>query len=334
VRDRIDELLVGAQKRLEATSEAIGSAVGNRTEKGTAREDLIRNELAALLPKRYALSRGLVLGQDEHSSQLDVVIHDSTNYPTLSYVAGNLFVPESVYGVISVRSIIRPADMEEHRATAVAFKQMIVQGATDRWQGFYAVFSFRAEGKWDQLRDAYSDQIRSHDDRSRIDLVCALNGHCLCDARYFEIGNESIKGSSVIGTTDHDMHSDACQIRAAAGPFAAFYQLILTTLGRIELPPLSTKTIPRSAPRMPNDRVRPPTTYQKDAVAQVVEGFRQRGKTEIALADLDQALGTPGLRDRVDPLYEPLAIGLVLEGLRMLVDEGAIVVGPSTLRST
>ncbi len=335
VPDPFDDLLAAAESRLSATSKSYGK-ISHLGERGSGREEALAHELRDLLPKKYSVSRGLVLGREtEQSGQLDIVIHDATNYPTLSYQAGNLFVPESVYGIVSVKSVVGVGDvLGEHQKTAAKTKKLIAE-AGGAGNALYTVFAYAFDGSWDSIRDAYAVMMRSFDTRGRVDALLALAGAVLCDARRFGIGDSTRKGAAVEGTTDHDPISDACQLRPTASTFSGFYKLLLTGLADVVLQPLKTGILPRYvASARVDGRVTPPTAYQYTALTQVITDLKRRGLTEVTFEQLDRALATPGLRDGVDPLYEPLGVGLVMDGLRLMEAQGEVVVSSSTVRST
>lgn len=71
---------------------------------GSHREALIRLFLAPLLPRRFAVGRGMVFGVAHRSRECDVVIWDADNYPCITLPDYGHFFAESVRAVIESKS--------------------------------------------------------------------------------------------------------------------------------------------------------------------------------------------------------------------------------------
>jgi len=71
---------------------------------GAHREALVRDFLAALLPRRFSVGRGFVFGFAHQSREADLVIWDSENYPSISFPLHSHFFAESVRTVIEAKS--------------------------------------------------------------------------------------------------------------------------------------------------------------------------------------------------------------------------------------
>jgi hypothetical protein len=71
---------------------------------GGHREVLVREYLAALLPRRYEVGRGMVYGLTHRSKEADLVVWDSQNYPSLRFRDHSNFFAESVRLVLEAKS--------------------------------------------------------------------------------------------------------------------------------------------------------------------------------------------------------------------------------------
>ena len=74
-------------------------------DKGENREHILREFLAAHLPKKYGVAKGEIVTKDgRHSHSADIVIYDAINCPIL-YSEKTAIIPiEGVFGIIEVKS--------------------------------------------------------------------------------------------------------------------------------------------------------------------------------------------------------------------------------------
>jgi hypothetical protein len=64
----------------------------------------------------------------------------------------------------------------------------------------------------------------------------------------------------------------------------------------------------------------PPEDYQKDALGQIAQHLLNSGVDRITLAQLVGLLTVGGLRDRLNPAFEPLSFPLIEQGLENLIE--------------
>ena len=80
-------------------------------DRGDNREHILREFLAAHLPKKYGVAKGQIItktGQTSHSA--DIIIYDAVTTPVL-YSEKTAIVPiEGVYGIIEVKSSLSKAE--------------------------------------------------------------------------------------------------------------------------------------------------------------------------------------------------------------------------------
>lgn len=72
--------------------------------KGTHRENLIDIYLNEILPKRFAISKGMVYGLINKSKESDLVIWDEQNFPSLKLLGHSLFFIESVKTIMEIKT--------------------------------------------------------------------------------------------------------------------------------------------------------------------------------------------------------------------------------------
>ncbi len=71
---------------------------------GGHRETLIGDFLSPMLPRRFSIGRGMVFGIAHRSKEADIVIWDSSNYPSLQLQDHQLFFSESARVVVEAKS--------------------------------------------------------------------------------------------------------------------------------------------------------------------------------------------------------------------------------------
>lgn len=106
-----------------------GSGAQHKGEDGRFVEDLLREYLARFLPAGLEILTGFILRpavktgetgkerrteSDRHSTQLDIIIFDSANYPVFQRFGSSVIVPpEGVIGIISVKKHLNNGDVKK-----------------------------------------------------------------------------------------------------------------------------------------------------------------------------------------------------------------------------
>lgn len=71
--------------------------------------------------------------------------------------------------------------------------------------------------------------------------------------------------------------------------------------------------------------LRPPVDYQLSALRQFIEHLKRSGINTLSLSDFARVVQTGGLRDGINPLFEPLSFATVSEGIDQMLQEKVIV---------
>lgn len=82
-------------------------------ERGRIAEEIIKNVLTRILPKRFSIGTGVIFSADgQVSAQTDIVIYDNFhNSPLLSEFGTCLFPVEIVYATIEVKSVLNKKEL-------------------------------------------------------------------------------------------------------------------------------------------------------------------------------------------------------------------------------
>lgn len=92
---------------------------------GSHREEIQRLYLREILPRRFAVGRGLVYGTFHRSREADIVIWDADNYPSLPLADHNLFFADSVRVVIECKTTWSAADFTDMLAKCKAVRDIV-----------------------------------------------------------------------------------------------------------------------------------------------------------------------------------------------------------------
>ena len=90
-----------ARRLLAEAQEVVSEHPGLR---GSHREAVLRFYLNDIVPRRFAIGRGMIYGLAHRSREADIVIWDEQNYPSMHMQEHNLFFAESTRAVLEVKS--------------------------------------------------------------------------------------------------------------------------------------------------------------------------------------------------------------------------------------
>lgn len=117
-------------------------------------EDLVRQFLRQVLPKRYSVDHGFILHtpRDEEgtpscvSGQLDVIVHDDFNYHPF-FRSGEFVVvlPAAVAAIIEVKKTLTSANLKESLQGLGSANEILLSGGRSLRDSFTGVFAFAAD---------------------------------------------------------------------------------------------------------------------------------------------------------------------------------------------
>lgn len=145
-------------------------------------ESLLRETLQKYLPKRLEVLSGFIVRpavktgkagrarkgkEDEHSTQLDIIVYDSLNFPILHQAEGtSIVVPEGVVGIISVKKSLEYGYIQDEieklrtAATLCRSSQGKVRGPFLALIGMQPSKSWSCslESRWKEIQSAYQEE--------------------------------------------------------------------------------------------------------------------------------------------------------------------------------
>ncbi|WP_281862691.1 DUF6602 domain-containing protein [Planomicrobium okeanokoites] len=128
----------------------IGTA--HNGEDGRYKEILLMNYLKKVLPSNVSVGTGFVSGEDGITKQIDIIIYNH-NIPTL-FSEGDFVIvlPESVIGIIEVKTKLNISDLIE------AIQTSHENGVKIKRSIFNGIFCFETGINFDRFSDNYSDR--------------------------------------------------------------------------------------------------------------------------------------------------------------------------------
>jgi hypothetical protein len=105
---------------------------------GEWKESVLRTVLRRHLPSTLAVGRGFIITQRRPSTQIDVIIYDTT-YPLLHQDGDLIFVtPDAVRAIIEVKSTIGTSDVAEVLSKLADNAELLPEGAKKAFVGLFA----------------------------------------------------------------------------------------------------------------------------------------------------------------------------------------------------
>lgn len=116
-------------KKMEIDYQEVTSHIDHMGLRGSARENIIREYIKQLLPKRFAVGSGIITdAQGTQSRQQDFIIYDAFNSPSfLQMDSLSTVLPiESVYSTIEVKSCLTKAELEKCITNYKSVKDLVL----------------------------------------------------------------------------------------------------------------------------------------------------------------------------------------------------------------
>jgi hypothetical protein len=148
---------------LYSIKDRIRNLVAHWPTDGEAKEVALRSVLRRHLPASVLVGRGFIVTAEQSSTQIDILIIDSSK-PTL-FREGDLFIvtPDAVLGVIEVKTQLRNRQQMAETLTKLTTIEELCRDATGRDQVWTGLFIFEGnEGLQENLLRAVGDAYQNN----------------------------------------------------------------------------------------------------------------------------------------------------------------------------
>ncbi len=183
----LDRLFMSQQAVLRAALAGARSAIDHPTLKGDASELHWHDMLTTHLPRRYRVTKGVVVDSlGAKSDAIDLIIHDAHFCPLLLESAGTSFVPaESVYAVLEVKQAVGAKEIAYAGKKALSVRQLhrtsaaiIDRGEARAARSLPPILAgvLGLETEWaDGLGIAFHHAMSELPEKETLDMGCFLN---------------------------------------------------------------------------------------------------------------------------------------------------------------
>lgn len=206
---------------------------------------------------------GFVLGTGATiSSQIDLVLCDLEHYPEFSYGPDDgLLLPDSVLGVISVKTSISPGEIHTYFEEARVLKALINDALGAPWEGFYAVIGYWLDGAPESLIDMFYAGVFARGNKGAgVDLLGAIDRGPVClDSSVFGSRAKDLRIVDSGGPPEFladRAHTLGVALDAYAvdspEPFIDMYKVVLEALDPVRLSGVVTLAAPPPGTEVPS----------------------------------------------------------------------------------
>jgi hypothetical protein len=166
----VEEYWEGVLKRLQAEVDVFSRLVAHQGERGRENELAFARLLEALVPQRYGVGSGLLIdSQDQYSKQMDIVVYDAADEPTVLAQATQLLFPvEQVRACLEVKTTLTSREIRDCGAKR---KSISALTSTGRVPPVFVVLAYAA----DTSPSAVAKNFSLLPAGERPDLVCVLD---------------------------------------------------------------------------------------------------------------------------------------------------------------
>ena len=174
----------------------------HRPSAGDNRESIVAEFLRSHLPQSVGVSTGLVLSSDGiFSQQADVLITDVlTNAPLYSTMPEQLWLAESVYAIIEVKTNLSPREIADSIEKCRRFKSLArsfspLPASPKISDSLFITWAFEAPSP-ETVKDNYAEAIRDIPREEQPDFVVVPDSLVIKSGNYYSLAKLGQKGSA------------------------------------------------------------------------------------------------------------------------------------------
>ncbi|MFW5411958.1 DUF6602 domain-containing protein [Aerococcus urinaeequi] len=205
--------------------EQVTSQIDHNGEKGSAREEKIKELLEKYLPKKYSLTNGTITNStDQQSRQVDIIIHDNLFTPILEDFQSSKVIPiESLYGIIEVKSTLSKVELGK---CANNIKSTMELNPNPELIKIGCVFAYTSDSSLETIRKNLEELSKELPTSSKINCICVLDKGLIIPLQKNNLLEISMNNNEEILYGVIDNSNDALLL---------FYIFLLTMLNNTEI---------------------------------------------------------------------------------------------------
>lgn len=164
---KLYDVIKSIAKKTNIDYEEITKMIEHRGEKGTAREDLIKEFLSQYLPQNFGIERGVIINSNsEQSNQQDLYIYDKSITPRFIDTEHVKVVPvESVVSIIEVKSELTTEELKNGMDNICRVRAMEKSFINDSISSYFPlgyIFAFKSQITLDKIKEDLTKYSESH----------------------------------------------------------------------------------------------------------------------------------------------------------------------------
>ena len=190
----LEEYWSGVLRRLEAEVDTFNRLIDHQGEKGRENELSLARIIEKLIPSRYGIGSGLLIDSEgNYSKQIDIVVFDSSNEPTLMAQTNQVLFPvENVLLCIEVKTTVDKSEIDDATSKMRSIRELRTRGRLPS----FCLFGYSAAVSAKTL----ASHLQNSQDNYPIDFSCILQLG-LFSARSDLVPHYDSSGDYVVGVT-------------------------------------------------------------------------------------------------------------------------------------
>lgn len=174
----IKEVFDSISEKMRIDFQQVTSMISHPGEKGSSRENALKNYLRPHIPDKFEFSEGIIVdSHDQQSCQIDMIIHDKIATPFLLDTSMKRVIPiESVYAIIEVKSTLTKDELRKSIKNVQSVRSLTkntLNGQASPTLGF--VFAYTTDSS---LETVYKNLIELSKDvqiDQQVSAICILS---------------------------------------------------------------------------------------------------------------------------------------------------------------
>ena len=170
----LKEFFEASSESMKLYFKQVTSQIHHHGEKGSAREEKVKELLEKYLPKKYSVTNGTVTNTKDHQSrQVDVIIHDNLFTPILQDFQSSKVIPiESLYGLIEVKSTLSKVELNKCINNIKSVKNL---NPNQQFLKIGCVFAYTSDSSLETIRKNLEELSKELPTSLKINCLCVLD---------------------------------------------------------------------------------------------------------------------------------------------------------------
>lgn len=219
-------------EKLKIDYDSVTSKIEHNGVKGTAREDLLKQNLSSLFPKRYSICSGVIIDSNQKQSrQQDFIIYDSFNCPAFYETESNKILPiESVYATIEIKSTLTKETLKQCIDNIKSVRSLEKEATPYSKIFKYPVgfvFAYSSDSSLETIQKNLFELNKDINPDYQISIICILDKGLIFNVRKENIVEYTVypNSNTTIGCSKSDLSNN----------LYSFYLLIMQYLNSVHI---------------------------------------------------------------------------------------------------